>query len=116
MELLMGVRDAQRLGPVKAAVEGRITNVKGAELTGLSLRQFKRLKARVRRAGPAGLLHGNRGRPSPRRLDPAVRQQIAVLLQHPDSRLNDCHLRDLLAERGIEVSAETVRQVRRSLG
>jgi hypothetical protein len=68
MELLMGVRDAQRLGPVKAAIEGRITNAKGAELTGLSLRQFKRLRVRVRQRGPAGLLHGNRGRSSPRRL------------------------------------------------
>lgn len=112
----MGIRDAQRLGPVKAAIEGRITNAKGAELTGLSLRQFKRWKARVRGAGPAGLLHGNRGRPSPRRLPAAVREQIASLLQHPEGRLNDCHLRDVLAGRGIVVSAETVRQVRRALG
>lgn len=112
----MGVRDAQRLGPVKAALEGRISNRKGAELTGLSLRQFKRLRARVRQQGAVGLLHGNRGRPSPRRLDPEIRDQITVLLQHPESRLNDCHLRDVLGRRGIVVSAETVRQVRRSLG
>ena len=116
MDLLMGIRDAQRLGPVKAAIEGRITNAKGAELTGLSLRQFKRLKARVHRAGPAGLLHGNRGRPSPRRLDAAVREQITALLQHPETRLNDCHLRDVLHGRGMVVSAETVRQVRVGLG
>lgn len=116
MELLMGVRDAQRLGPVKAAIEERITNAKGAELAGLSVRQFKRLKARVRRAGVSGLLHGNRGRRSPRRLDPLVREQIEELLRHPESRLNDCHLRDVLAGRGLELSAETVRQVRRSLG
>lgn len=112
----MGVRDAQRLGPVKAAIEGRITNGKGAELTGLSVRQFKRLKARVRRRGAAGLLHGNRGRVSPRRLKAPVRSEIETLIRHPESRLNDCHLRDVLARRGIGVSAETVRQVRRSLG
>jgi len=112
----MGVRDAQRLGPVKAAIEGRITNGKGVELTGLSLRQFKRLKARVRQRGPAGLLHGNRGRPSPRRLEAAVREQVATLLQHPEARLNDCHVRDVLAERGVELSAETVRLIRRALG
>jgi transposase len=116
MELLMGVRDAQRLGPLKAAIEGRITNRKGAELTGLSLRQFKRLKARVRRDGARGLLHGNRGRPSPRRLVLETRDQIVALLQHPEARLNDCHLRDVLAERGVVLSAETVRQIRRGLG
>ena len=112
----MGVRDARRLGPVQAAIDGRITNAKGAELTGLSLRQFKRLRARVQQRGARGLLHGNRGRPSPRRLDPGVREQIITLLQHPDARLNDCHVRDTLAARQVEVSVETVRQVRRALG
>jgi transposase len=115
-QLLMGVRDAQRLGPLKAAIEGRITNRKGAELTGLSLRQFKRLKVRVRREGARGLLHGNRGRRSPRRLSLEVRDQVVALLQHPEARLNDCHLRDVLAERGVALSAETVRQIRRGLG
>lgn len=115
-DLLMGVRDAQRLGPIKAAIDGKITNGKGAELTGLSVRQFKRLKARVHRLGPRGLLHGNRGRVSPRRLDLAVREQIVALLEHPQAHLNDCHLRDVLAERGLSVSAETVRLIRRGLG
>lgn len=111
----MGVRDARRLGPIQAAIEGRITNAMGAELTGLSLRQFRRLKLRVRAQGPEGLLHQNRGRPSPRRLEAAVREQIVALLQHPSARLNDCHLRDVLATRGVAVSAETVRRVRREL-
>jgi transposase len=115
-DLLMGIRDAQRLGPLKAALEGRITNAKGAELTGLSLRQFKRLKQRLRRRGAAGLLHGNRGRPSPRRLAPQLREQVTRLLQHPEARLNDCHVRDVLAERGVTISAESVRQIRRGLG
>lgn len=112
----MGVREAQRLGPVKAANEGRITNAKGAELAGVSLRHFIRLKARVQRAGASGLVHGNRGRPSSRRLGGAAREAIVQLLQHAEARLNDCHVRDVLAGRGLQVSAETVRQVRRSLG
>ncbi len=112
----MGVRDAQRLGPVKAAIEGRITNAKGAELTGLSIRQFKRLKQRVRTWGPEGLPHGNRGRPSSRRISTEARDQVIALLQHPEARLNDCHIRDLLLERHIQVCAETIRLVRRSLG
>ena len=115
-ELLMGVQDAQRLGPLKAAIEGQITNAKGAELTGLSLRQFKRLRRRVRERGPAGLLHGNRGKPSARRLAPAARDEAVLLLQRPEPRLNDCHVRDLLVERGTEISAETVRLIRRELG
>jgi transposase len=116
MDLLMGLRDARRLGPVQAAIEGRITNAKGAELTGLSVRQFKRLKGRVRQHGAQGLLHGNRSRPSPRRLDLAVREQIIALVRHTDPRLNDCHIADTLAGRRMRVSVETVRLIRRELG
>lgn len=112
----MGVREAQRLGPLKAAIEGRISDTKGAELTGMSLRHFKRLKRRVRDQGARGLLHGNRGRPSPRRLPPDVRAQAEALLQRPEPRLNDCHVRDVLAGCGVTISAESVRQLRRALG
>src|SRR5437762_11123771 len=105
-DLFIGIRDAQRLGPVKAAIEGRITNAKGAELTGLSLRQFKRLKVRVRTRGPAGLLHGNRGRASSRRIDAEVRGKAVVLLERTGPRLNDCHVRDLLEESKVVLSCK----------
>ena len=113
--LLMGVTEARRLGLVEAAERNEITNCEGARRAGLSLRHFKRLRQRYRQHGPRGLVHGNRGRPSPRQLTNHLRQQIERLLRG-DVRLNDCHLRDLLAERGVLVSAEAVRQVRRRLG
>jgi hypothetical protein len=39
----------------------------------LTVRQFKRLKARFRRQGLRGLVHRRRGQPSPRRLPAALR-------------------------------------------
>jgi transposase len=116
METLMGVRNARRLGHVEAALQGRITSVQGAERTGLSLRQFKRLKAKVRRQGPAGLLHGNRGRPASNQIADRIRARIEALLTHPEVRLNDHHIRDLLSEEQIQTSADTVRRLRRRLG
>jgi transposase len=115
METLMGVKDARRLGVVEAALRGKITNGEGAEALGLSPRQFRRLKRRVERAGARGVLHGNRGRPSPRRLDERIRRRVEALLQG-EVRLNDCHLRDLLGEEGVAISAESVRRIRRRLG
>ncbi len=112
----MGVRDARRLGAVEAAIKSRLTNREGALRTGLSVRQFKRLKAQVRKLGPAGLVHGNRGKTSGRRLGAAVRQAVTDLLQHVDLRFNDCHIRDLVVEQGHQVSAETVRTIRLELG
>lgn len=111
----MGVREAQRLGVVEAALRGQLTNGEGAEMVGLSARQFRRLKRRVEAAGARGLLHGNRGRPSPRQLDPAVRQRVVDLLQGA-VRINDHHLRDLLSEEGVRVSVDTVRRIRGALG
>jgi hypothetical protein len=45
----------------------------------------------------------------------ASRQRIIALLEGAVV-LNDCHVRDLLAEDGLLVSADTVRRVRRELG
>jgi transposase len=112
----MGITDARRLGLVEAALRGRITNREGAQRAGLSLRQFKRLRSKVRRLGPAGIVHGNRGRPSARRIPPAVQARIEALLHHPEVRLNDHHIRDLLAEESLRVSADTVRRLRRQRG
>lgn len=115
-EMTMGVRDARRLGVVEAAIKGKVTGEDGAQALGLSRRQFRRLCSCVRRAGPEGVLHGNRGRESCRRLPRKLRRQIEKLLVEPPERLNDCHLADLLAEDGIRVSVESVRRIRLSLG
>jgi transposase len=49
----MSRKEAPRAGLVKAALAGRITNAQGAQVLGVSLRQFRRLKARYRAAGSA---------------------------------------------------------------
>jgi transposase len=108
---LMGRRDARRLGVVQAAVQGKLTSREGAEALGLSVRQFKRLRAQVRQRGAAGVVHGNRGRPSSRRLRPALRERVEAMLTGL-VKLNDHHLADLLDEQGHAVSAATVRRVR----
>jgi len=68
----MSRKEVPRAGLVKAALEGKITNAEGAGIFArISMRQFKRLKARLKAQGVRGLLHRSRGRPSPRRLAPA---------------------------------------------
>jgi transposase len=112
--IVMGRRDARRLGVVQAAVQGKLSNREGAEALGLSVRQFKRLRARVRVLGAAGMIHGNRGRPSLRRVSGALRTRVVDLLTG-SVKLNDHHLADLLVEDGWAVSAATVRRIRREL-
>jgi len=68
----MSRKEVPRAGLVKAALAGKITNQEGARALRLTVRQFKRLKARVRRQGLRGLVHRRRGQPSPRRLPAAL--------------------------------------------
>lgn len=110
----MGNRDARRLGVVQVAAQGKITNREGAEALAMSLRQFKRLRSRVRMQGPRGLVHGNRGRPSARRIDEALRQRVVELLSGA-VKLNDHHIADLLSAAGQRVSTATVRRLRPAL-
>jgi len=52
----MSRKEVPRAGLVKAALAGKITNQEGAPALRLTVRQFKRLKARVRRQGLRGLV------------------------------------------------------------
>lgn len=113
--LLMGVTEAVRLAAVREAVAGRISIREAMRRTGLSRSQLLRYKCRYRQQGPAGLVHGNRGRPSRRRTSGQTRERIVALLEGAVV-LNDCHVRDLLAEDGLRISADTVRRVRQDLG
>lgn len=112
----MGLREARRLGLLEAAARKEITNVQVAQALGLSVRQVRRLRRALERGGARALIHGNRGRLSPRRLRAPVRQQVEALLQDPEAEFNDTHVADLLGEAGWTVSADTVRRIRLALG
>lgn len=74
METLgMSVRERRRLEVLSRVRGGDVTLVKAAELLGLSYRQVKRVYARYRTEGDAGLVHRLRGRPSNRRTEEDVK-------------------------------------------
>ena len=56
--------EVRRYGVVAAALDGRMMNGEAAAALGVSLRQLKRIKAKVKKEGPSGIKHGNSGRPS----------------------------------------------------
>jgi len=113
----MSRKEAPRAGLVKAALAGQITNAQGAHALGVSLRQFRRLKARYREAGVRGLVHRLRGRPSPRAVDVELRDRVLELVHTTYRDFNDCHATEKLREvEGLSVSRSTVRRLRRVLG
>lgn len=110
----MGRLEARRLGVVQAALAGKLSNREGAVSLGLSRDQFRRLRRRVRDQGAPGIVHGNRGRTSVRRLPDAVRARVVELLTGK-VKLNDHHIADLLRGEGVAVSPASVRRIRREL-
>jgi transposase len=111
------MNEIKRLYVVQQTIDGKMTGSQAAERLGLSLRQVRRLIARYRQQGAAGLVHGNRGRPAHNRVDEAVRAKIEDLMAAEYKDYNDCHFTEELAEEyGLHVSRASVRRIRRAQG
>jgi len=109
----MSEKEAPRAGLVRTARDGKITNAEGASALGISVRQFRRLRAAYRDEGARGLVHGNRGQPSPRRLPVEERERIVALMVGKYLGFNDCHLTEKLRTvEKLTLSRELVRRLR----
>ena len=79
---------------------------------GLSVRQLRRLLARFRKEGAAGIAHGNRGRRPHNKLDDSVGAKVKELAESKYSGVNTLHFSELLGEHeGLRLSRSTVRRV-----
>src|SRR5271157_4072624 len=110
-------KELQRVSVITACVKGDMACASAAGLLGLSERQIKRLKKRLREDGEAALAHANRGRPSPRRLPERTRQAVLRLYRTKYAGFNDHHLCEKLNEvEGLALSSETLRRLLRQEG
>jgi len=64
----MSQKERQRYHLLKMVIGGKIALKETDNLMGVSYRQAKRLKKKLISEGAKGLIHGNRGRPSPKAL------------------------------------------------
>lgn len=111
--------EEQRRGAVLTQLAaGILTTEETARLLGVSVRQVWRLRARYLAGGPATLAHGNRGRPSGRRLGDPLRRRVAELARSDRYQgAGDSHLTELLAEHhDIHLSRQTVGRILREEG
>jgi transposase len=113
--ITMTATDQRRVWVLNRLGPRGLTTAEAAGLLGLSERQIWRLRAAFERAGPAGLVHGNRGRVLPRRIEPSVAARVIELARGRHAGCNDCHLAELLAEHeGIALGRVTARRILRS--
>jgi transposase len=104
-------REQERSIVLTKVIGGQMTAGEAATVTGLSVRQVRRLLAAYREAGAATLAHGNRGRAPKHALGEAVRARVVELARTTYAGCNHQHLSELLAEReGIGLSRSTLRR------
>ncbi len=108
----LGPDEQRRLYVLTELLAGRLTAIEAALALDISIRHLKRLKARYRREGVAGLAHGNRGRRPWHAIDPALAERVVQLARGKYAGLNHSHLTDLLADREkIALDRSTIRRL-----
>lgn len=108
--IAMSQRDRDTLTVLRPVLDGLRSQAEAARLLGKSTRQVRRLLARLKEEGDAGLIHRLRGRPSNRNIETTTKCNITSFYKE--------HLRDFgptlavetLAEQGLHVGVETLRR------
>lgn len=115
--LIVTTKDQQRIETLSHWLSGALTVAEAAALLGRSERTAWRLRAAFRAGGVDRLVHGNRGRASPRRLPAATRARIIELARTRYRGVNDSHLAELLAaDEGIVIGRSSLRRLLRAAG
>ena len=76
----MNQAERDRLVTLRKLKKRVITQAEAAAELGVSVRQVKRLLKALKRGGDKAVIHGLRGRPSPRRLSEAIKQAAMRIL------------------------------------
>jgi len=110
--LTMSHKEIRRYDIIKKLINRELNGSTAAELIGLSVRQTKRLKARVKKKGAAGLVHANRGKPSNRKIPDKEKQKIIKLIHQNYSDFKPGFAAEKLSEKhGIVRDPKTIRQL-----
>lgn len=113
----MSSKELVRHRVLGGVLEGQLALQDAAGALGVSPRHARRLLKRLREQGPAGLVHGNRGRSPANRTPEDLRRKILAWVEGPYAGFNDTHLSEILAEReGISIGRETLRSFLRGAG
>ncbi len=115
--LTLNSQDQQRIKILNQLLGGDLSHAQAASLLNCSERHVYRMKASYGTKGVGAIVHGNRGRVSPRRMSTEVRAQVVSLACGTYAGCNQHHLRDVLEEReGIKLSRASVRRILQEAG
>lgn len=115
--ITLTIEEIKRLKVMTLLEQKLLTRAQAAEKLDVSERQVYRIQKSYRERGEQGLIHGNRGKASHRRVSEAMRAQIKTLLKDKYADYNSLHFQEILSERyGITISYSTLQTMRRAVG
>jgi len=110
--IAMSSKEFTRYEIIKDLVDNKINGTDASLKLGLSIRQTKRLKRRVKDGGVKNLAHGNRGKTGNRKIDSEIIKNARKFLKEKYSDFKPTFASEKLFENHeIKLSNETVRQI-----
>lgn len=108
----MSQKELRSFTIVQDTVARRLTTSEAAAQASVTSRTIRRWKAKVRQGGASALLHGSRGKPSPRRILHTQRTTIQELIVHRYPDFPPTAASEQLAEdHGIAYHPTTIREI-----
>ena len=106
----MSKEELNRLEVIHKVIERRMKQKKAASALSLSVRQIRRLKTKVKLCGDAAIMHGNRGKPSPRKYSTGFREGVIAIVREKYNDFGPTLASEKLEERdNIKVNRESLR-------
>ena len=111
--ITMSRKEMNRYEIITKANLGIVTVQESAEALGITERQIKRLKRKVREEGSTAIIHGNKNTTTKRKISSELEKQVIGLKQRePYKDCNFKHFVELLEEyHGIKISDSTVYKI-----
>ena len=112
MNITMSLTEIKKYDIIKKVMGKELNGSEAAEMLGLTVRHVRRLKRKVDHDGIKGLIHGNRGKLSNRRIPDNEKSKIADLIREHYSDFGPLLATEKLAERHkINRDKSTVRSI-----
>lgn len=110
MSVTLTAKEQTRLDVIKRLLSKEITNGLAAKMLGISGRQVKRLKKRVKNEGEQAVIHGLKGNLGNHHIADAVKQKALSVIKEAYSDFKPTFATEKLEEKhGIKINPETTR-------
>src|ERR1017187_1524480 len=108
--MALSQRERDRLRVLQEVERGYLTQREAAGRVHLCDRQVRRLLLRLREQGDRVVIHGLRGRPSNRKFDVSLQQKVLARVGQRYADFGPALAAEHLAQEGLAVSRETLRE------